>query len=104
MIVSIEDIKHLKGLGCIKLKARLYIIISAYLNISLNIKKTHITKLENGFTFLKRRFILFKNGKIVLKPFKKNIRRYCKKILKLKKKNIDIKAVQISFVGLSKTI
>lgn len=73
--------------------------ICSDLNISLNIKKTHITKLENGFTFLKRRFILFKNGKIVLKPFKKNIRRYCKKILKLKKKNIDIKAVQISFVG-----
>lgn len=59
------------------------------LKLRLNLKKTQIYSLEKGFTFLKRRFRLFTNGKFVAKPYKPNIRRYCKKYNKLLKKCVS---------------
>ncbi len=43
------------------------------LGIVLNKKKTQIVKLSRGIKFLKTRFILTKTGKIIRKPYKKNI-------------------------------
>lgn len=52
------------------------------LGINLNAKKTHITKLKNGFVFLKTRFILTDSGKIIKKPCRKSITRERQKLKK----------------------
>ena len=56
------------------------------LGLTPNINKTQICKLSSGFTYLKRRFILHENGKIVVKPNKANILRYKRRFSKLVKK------------------
>ena len=43
------------------------------LGLSLSDKKTSITKLTKGFTYLKTRFSYGENGKIIKKPYKKSI-------------------------------
>ena len=43
------------------------------LGLTLSEKKTSITKLTKGFTYLKTRFSFGENGKIIKKPYKKSI-------------------------------
>ena len=54
--------------------------------IPLNEKKTHITKLSKSFTFLKKRFIINKNNRIIILVDKKNIHRMKRKVKVLKTK------------------
>lgn len=56
------------------------------LGIKLNIKKTVIVKLSHGFTFLKTRFYLLSNGKVVKKIYKKSIVKERRKLKKLRQK------------------
>ena len=65
------------------------------LRLTPNINKTQIFKLGDGFTYLKRRFILHPNGKLVVKPFKKNILRYKRKTTKLLKKKIELSKIVV---------
>ena len=73
------------------------IIVRLLENVRLNVsvKKTYIVALKHGFTFLKRRFILRENGKLSIRPYKKNIRRYLRKYKKAK----DKKGLTTIFVG-----
>lgn len=59
------------------------------LKLELSEKKTHIIQLKHGFKFLKRRFIIHDNLKIVIKPNKNNIQRYKVKYKKLKIKKVS---------------
>lgn len=43
------------------------------LEITLNVKKTQIVKLSHGFTFLKIRFFLLDNGRIVRKIYRRSV-------------------------------
>lgn len=54
------------------------------LGIKLNTKKTQIVKLSRGIKFLKTRFILTKNGKVIRKPYKKSITIMRRKLKKFK--------------------
>lgn len=54
--------------------------ICAELGIALNKKKTQIVKLSRGINFLKTHFVLLKSGKIIRKPFKKNIAKMRRKL------------------------
>lgn len=65
----------------------------AKLKLTPNLNKTQIFKLSDGFTYLKRRFILHKNGKVVVKPYKKNILRHKRKTNKLLKKKVEISKI-----------
>lgn len=72
------------------------------LKIELNEHKTQIKKLQDGFRFLKRNFCLKPDGKIVMKPYKKNIQRYKTKYRKLLKKGASqqtLDVLQQTFVG-----
>lgn len=73
------------------------------LKLKLNRKKTHIIPIKHGFTFLKRNMKLYPNGKIVMKPYKKNILRYRRKYKKLAlKENADesiLNNLQQTFIG-----
>lgn len=73
------------------------IIVRLLENVRLtaSTKKTYIVALKHGFTFLKRRFILRENGKLTIRPYKKNIRRYLRKYKKAK----DKKSLTTIFVG-----
>lgn len=55
------------------------------LNISPNQKKTHILKMTTTMEYLKARVKMHENGKIVIKPNRKNITRNRLKLKKLKK-------------------
>lgn len=55
------------------------------LGIKLNEKKTKITKLSHGFTFLKVRFLLLPNGGIIRKLNRPSITRQRRKLKKLRK-------------------
>lgn len=59
-------------------------ILCSELEIKLNTKKTHIKKISKGFEYLKARFCLLKNGKIIVKPNKKNISKNRRKLKKMK--------------------
>lgn len=72
------------------------------LKLKLSPNKTHIIKLTHRFTFLKRRFKLYPNGKLDVRPYKPNIRRYYRKYRKLLKKGIErakLKILEITFRG-----
>lgn len=56
------------------------------LEIKLNIKKTHISKLSRGFSFLKRRFFLCSTGRLIKKICKAGITRMRRKLKKFKDK------------------
>ena len=60
--------------------------ICKILDIKLNEKKTQIVKLSHGFTWLKVRFFLTKNGKVVRKISKESIKRCRKRMKKLYKR------------------
>jgi retron-type reverse transcriptase len=52
--------------------------------ISINLKKTRISKLSEGFLFLKGKYILLENGKIIRKPDKSSVLRMRRKLKKFK--------------------
>lgn len=52
----------------------------AALGIEVNERKTRITKLTRGFTFLKKRFFYGENGRIVVKPCRDSITRERRKL------------------------
>lgn len=68
-------------------------ICLAKLKLTPNLNKTQIYKLKDGFTFLKRRFVLYENGKLSAKPYKPNILRYKRKVKKLIKKKVEISKI-----------
>lgn len=53
------------------------------LHIKLNTKKTRITKLSKGFTFLKCKFFLTSTGKVVKKIYKESVTKMRRKLKKL---------------------
>lgn len=55
------------------------------LGITINHKKTKITKLSRGFTFLKKRFFYAENGKIIVKPARSTVTRHRRKLRRLHK-------------------
>lgn len=57
----------------------------AKLGIRLNAKKTHITKLSKGFTFLKTQFFLTCTGRVILKAGRESIVRQRRKLKKFRK-------------------
>lgn len=90
------------------LEELLYELIDRYaeLGVTINRKKTHISDLKHGFTFLKTRFFLTDTGKVIRKPCRDSItaaRRKLKKQAKLYRKEIlpfeDIKQSYISTRG-----
>ncbi|MDR2096551.1 MAG: RNA-directed DNA polymerase [Treponema sp.] len=54
------------------------------LGITINLKKTRITKLSDGFVFLKGKYILLENGKVIRKPDKAAGKRERRKLKKFK--------------------
>ncbi len=54
----------------------------AKLGIVVNEKKTHITKLSHGFTFLKTKFSYSETGKVVMRPCRDSITRERRKLKK----------------------
>lgn len=56
------------------------------LKITLNLKKTRITPLRRGFTFLKTRFFVTETGKIIKKICHSSVTRMRRKMKKFKKK------------------
>ena len=56
------------------------------LGILINEKKTHIFKIEKGFTYLKIRWILTDTGKVIMKPCKGTITRERRKLRSFKRK------------------
>lgn len=60
--------------------------ISEKLGLNLNKKKTHIFRIDKGFTFLKQRIFITKTGRIVHKPCKTNIVRERRKLKSFKRK------------------
>lgn len=84
-------------------KLRLEIIEKLELiKLKPNLNKTQIYKLKDGFTYLKRKITLYSNGKVVTKPYKKNIQRYKRKVRKLLKKKVCIAKLVVlnsTFVG-----
>ncbi|MEY8314162.1 RNA-directed DNA polymerase [Adlercreutzia muris] len=54
----------------------------AALGLTLNEKKTHITKFTKGFTFLKKRFTYSETGKVVVRPCRESITRERRKLKK----------------------
>ena len=58
----------------------------------LSEEKTHITHIDEGFNFLGKNIRKY-SGKILIKPSKKNVKRFLEKVQKLIKNNMQIKAV-----------
>ena len=56
------------------------------LGLKLNMKKTQIIKATHVITYLKTRFNIMETGKIIKRPYRKNITRERKKLKKLKAK------------------
>ena len=57
-------------------------ILCKRLDIRLNVKKTQIIKLSHGFTFLKVRYFLLSNGRVIKKLARKSIVRMRRKLKK----------------------
>ena len=57
----------------------------AEIGITLNEKKTRITKLSRGFVFLKTRFVLTENGKVIRKPARDSVVRQRRKLKKFRR-------------------
>lgn len=66
----------------IKVRSAIFAICDI-LEITMNEKKTQIVKLSHGFTWLKVRFFLTANGKVIKKICKASIKRCRKKLKKL---------------------
>lgn len=71
------------------------------LGLELNESKTHITKLENGFTFLKKRVSISESGKITVKISRKSVTRMRRKMKKFRKMLdngvLDYEAIRIAY-------
>jgi len=71
------------------------------LGLELNESKTHITKLENGFTFLKKRVSMSESGKITVKISRKSVTRMRRKMKKFRKMLdsgvLDYEAIRIAY-------
>ena len=68
--------------------------ISGKLGLSLNKKKTQICRIDKGFVFLKQYIFITDSGKIVHKPYKKNITRERRKLKSFKNK-LDLGSMDI---------
>lgn len=73
------------------------------LGLKLNNKKTQIIKATHTITYLKTRFNLLENGKILKRPYRKNITRQRRKLKKLKNKldrgGIEFADIRQSYVS-----
>lgn len=94
---SKEELKNILDVLCEKFEK---------IGVVVNKKKTHISSLKHGFTFLKTRFILTDSGKVIRKPCRKSItyeRKKLKKQAKLYQQGImtleDIKTSYQSWRG-----
>lgn len=71
------------------------------MGITLNARKTRMTKLSHGFTFLKKKFSYGENGRIVMRPCRDAIVRERRKLKALRrlwlKGDIDIDAILQSY-------
>lgn len=85
-----------KLLECIKKLCNEY-------NLYLNLKKTRIIPLRNGFTFLKKKVSLEENGRIVINISPKSVSRERRKLKKLKEKmlegKITMKEIEGSYIS-----
>lgn len=83
-----------------KLLEELKVMYAAF-GVKLNDKKTYITDLNHGFTFLKTRFYLTDSGKVIKKPCREFITRERRKLKrqakKVKQGRMDFDAVNTSF-------
>lgn len=59
--------------------------------LNLSKEKTRITHIDEGFDFLGKNIRKY-NGKLLIKPSKKNVKRFLEKVQKLIKSNLQIKA------------
>lgn len=59
---------------------------SEKLGLTLSLKKTHIVRLDKGFTFLKKKIVMNPNGSIVIRLSREAITRERRKLKKFKKK------------------
>lgn len=64
--------------------------ISDEMGLKVNIKKTHINRIDKGFVFLKLNHIVTPSGRIVRKPCKKNITRERRKIKKMHRNGVSL--------------
>jgi len=64
-------------------------IESAKIGLTLNENKTHIVRIDKGFTFLKKKIVLNPNGSILVRLSKQSITRERRKLKKFKKKYED---------------
>ncbi len=71
--------------------------VAKELDITINEKKTHIHKIQNGIIWLKTRYILTDTGKIIKKPYRKNIVRMRRKMKKLKAKGVPYEQIENSY-------
>ena len=73
-------------------------IITKELGITLSERKTYITKISKGFTFLKKRYVLTSSGKILIKHRRRNVSYERRKLKKLKamldQGKIDYKTIE----------
>lgn len=73
-------------------------IITESIGITLSERKTYITKISKGFTFLKKRYILTDSGRIITRHSRKNMtyeRRKLRKFKKLLKEGeLDYKTIE----------
>ena len=60
--------------------------VCSELGIIINEKKTQIVKIKSGINFLKARFILTRNGRVIRKPYAKSATKMRKKLKTLKLK------------------
>jgi len=63
-----------------------YMRVCDSLGLKFNLKKTHITKVSKGFTFLKVRYRVTATGKIIKTLTRKGIVRMRRKLKKFRKK------------------
>lgn len=70
--------------------------LCAELGINLNMKKTHIHKLDTTFSFLQTRFTLTENGYVIMRIGRKSMMRNNKRLNKLSNK---LAQEEISYVG-----
>lgn len=69
------------------------------LGIQINERKIRICKLSHGFTFLKKRFILEKSGKIVVRMSRKAFKAVKRRLKRMKEKNLPYKVVYNSYMS-----
>ena len=71
--------------------------MASMMGLTVNVKKTHIHRIDKGFTFVKIRHIVTPTGKIIRKPCKKNIVRERRKLKKMYKNGVPFEDVLESY-------